>query len=796
MPLPPLLAPDQTRLRLDAAALSLDPDARAPSETRDIVGQTRALRALDYGFGLRDPRCHLFVAGPAGTGRTGIVPARARTFAAGRPTPPDWVCVHSFRDPQRPLALRLPAGQGRALAREMKALLETLQRTIPAALNGRDFRSRYQAVLEQAQDDRRVHLDRLEARARALGIGVEDNDQNVRLMALDDAGRPLSAEAYQDLPEDERRAIEERERTLRDDILEYLDHARQIQDAADDRLDRLQRKTVGRVVQPAMQRLRKKLPADDALEAWLHAAQETILDDPWALLPQEEEHPLQRLQGQDALERFEVNVLIDHAQTEGGPVVVEWHPTWGNLIGRIERRMSMGALETSHMLVRAGGLLRASGGVLICSAPDLLQYPAVYNALKRALREGLCTIEESEESASSPGSTATLRPIPIPIDVRVVLIGTHEDWAVLQELDEDFAKLFKVRADFGETLPLTPDAARQCGLLLVERARDRDLLPLTPDGLAALLEESSRIAGRRDALSLRFSELTDFLQEVDHWARIEGRAALDRDAVLAADRERRERDGLFREEVLRQFERGTLLVQLEGSRIGQVNGLAVLAAGTFDIGMPSRITARSFSGSQGLVNIERETNLSGQIHSKAVLILQGYLGALYAQQRPLALSASITFEQNYSQIEGDSASIAEAIALLSSVAEVGVRQDIAVTGSMSQHGEVQSVGGISEKIEGFFDVCALRGLTGTQGVVLPATNVGELHLPLRIVDAIEAGRFHLWTVRHLDEALHLLTGIDPGERRRDGTFPARSLHGRIQRRLTRWAERDTDREDP
>lgn len=791
---PQRLAHHEVRLTVDAQSLGFQTTQDLPDLVA-VLGQTRALSALDFAFGVRDSRFHLFVAGPPGTGRSSIAPARAREFAAQRPTPNDWCYVHNFDEPDEPRALPLPPGQGRAFVREMRTLIENLEKNIPNALSSRDYRSHYQTVLEQAHDERRVFLEVLEAKARLIGIGVEDNEQSVHLVPLLEDGKPMSPEQYGDLPEEERRTIEERERTLRDDILEYLDHAKTIQDAAEEKLDKLDRKTISRVLSPAMSRLRKRLNPTPEVEAYLRMVSDSILDSPSWFMPPEQETPFERPRSATEADRYVVNLLLDHSAGDGGPVVEEWHPTHANLIGRIERRMSFGAMETSHTLIRAGALLRASGGVLILSARDLITFPFTYTALKRALRDGVCTIEDPDDG-SSTSSSISLRPQPIPFETRVVLIGSLEDYVALKTLDEEFGKLFKVRADFGDVMPRTAESMLQYAQFVATRARSGNLLPFSADGVAAIIEESVREAGRRDELSLRFAELTDYLIEVDHWARLAGKSLITRAEVLDADLRRRERDGMFGEQILQQFQRGTIFVETTGSRIGQVNGLAVLGVGTFDHGLPCRITAKTFAGSQGVVNIERETELSGQIHSKAVLILSGYLGAMYAQDRALALSASITFEQNYSLIEGDSASVAEATALLSSLSDLPLRQDIAVTGSLSQHGEVQPIGGVNEKVEGWFEVCQLGGLTGTQGAIVPASNVPEMQLRPHVAKAIAEGRFHVWAAKSLDEVLHLLTGLTPGKRRRDGTFPERSVHGRVANRVRLMAEKEKGSETP
>jgi lon-related putative ATP-dependent protease len=787
------LPADVVRQTITPAEHGLRPTDELSSHQQP-VGQQRALEALQFGLSAGPAHSHIFVAGPPGTGRSSIVMDQARRAMDGREKPDDWIIVNDFENPDIPLTFRLPAGQGALFQREIRALIETLHRTVPGALNSRDYRSRYQTILENAQDARRVHLDKLEAKAREIGIGVEDTDQALQLVPLLEDGKPMSPEQYSELTETDRKEIEERERSLRDDILVYVDKARVIQDKADNELDRLDRRTLTRAINPSLTKIRRKMRLTDAIKQFLKDLAEAIIEDPSYFLPQEIDNPLMpppapRTSGDR--ERFDVNLLVDNAALEEPPVIAEWHPTYANVIGRVERRMSFGAMETNHMLLRAGALIRASGGVLIMSANDLLSMPFVYQALKRALRDGQVSIEDPDEGSGIGGpSTITVRPAPIPIRVQVILIGSLEDWSVLTSLDEDFAKLFRIRADFGDTMPLDQSNIDSLCAYICDRVAAKSMLPVTADGIASLLEEAIRLAGRRDELTLQLAGLTDFLAEADIWARRRNRTRIDREDIDYADAQRRRRDGMFQEQILLQYQRGTILLDTSGERVGQVNGLAVISSGQFDYGLPVRITAKTFAGSEGVVNIERETELSGQIHSKAVLILSGYLGATYAQKRALSLSASITFEQNYNLIEGDSASVAEAVVLLSSLSGLPVRQDVAITGSMNQHGEVQPVGGINEKIEGFFHVCQARGLTGTQGVLIPSANIDELHVQPDVARAVAAGKFHIYAVSLLDHAVELLTGVPMGGTNKNGSFTAGSVHSRVAARIRQFADRD------
>jgi len=781
------LDPALARLRFDASRLAFSDTSRLP-DPDTVVGQDLAVEAIDFALSVATGDFHVFAAGPAGTGRATLVRAMAARAARRRAVPPDVCCIYNFTDPERPLTLTLPAGSARVFAAEVSRLVDFVRRAVPAALSSKEYRARHQAIVESSVDARREHFDKLEERAEAVGIRVEDSATNLQLLPLMPDGSEMSEEQYDGLTEDERRGIEERERSIRDDILEYLDLVKRLQDATDDELDELDRLTITRIIEPKLDLIRESLRFPE-VHAWLDDVLEDIIDTAESLLPSEEpENPIlsDALRGpREPAERYEVNVLVDNTNATGAPVVLELNPTYANLFGKVERRMSFGALETNHTLVRAGSFLRANGGILIADAAELVSHPFAYPALKRSLREAATSIEDPDDPASSL-SVVTLRPSPVPVRVQVVLLGTLDDYVVLRELDPEFSKLFKVRADFEDAVLLTDDSANGFARFVASVCRERQLRHFTPSGVAALIERGARMAGRQDEMSLRLDTFQSMIIEADHWARAEGNGSklVDRRHVEHADAQARRRSSLFQRRMLQAFSRKSLLISVHGEYVGQVNGLAVLGVGDILFGMPARITAKTFVGEAGVVNIERETELSGQIHSKATLILNGYLGSMYARDRPLSLSASLTFEQNYSAVEGDSASIAELVALLSSLSGLPVRQDLAITGSMSQHGEAQPIGGVNEKIEGFFRVCAEAGLTGTQGVLIPVQNVPDLNLDADVVAAMEAGRFAVYAVSQVGEALRLMLGRDAGVADSRGRWTPGSVHGLVAKRLS------------
>ncbi len=769
------LRSDEVRLRFDPAAFEFADTAQLPEPNR-LFGQELAVDAIEFAFGVDSGDFHLFAAGPSGTGRTTVVKSMAAQAARKRPVPPDLCCVYNFREPSNPRIIRLPAGSGRVFAAELSRFAEIVRKAVPTELSSRDFRARHQSIIEDHIDARRVHFEKLEASAKLVGIHVEDTPNNVHLLPLTEAGQAMTEEEYDALEDAEHKAIEERERSLRDDILEYLDATQRLQDDAERNIDELERSWISRVLESRLNHIRETLRFNDVHD-WLDDLLEDVLDTLDSFLPETEEDGglAQALRGPRApVERYDVNVIVDNEDLEGAPVVLELNPTYATLIGKVERRVSFGAMETNHTLVRAGALHRANGGILIVDAAELVSHPHAYPALKRALREGVLTIQDPEDPSGV--STASLTPESVPIKLQVVLIGSLDDYIVLRDLDPEFAKLVKVRADFEDATDLTDDSAMGIARFIGSVCRERNLLHFSAGGVAALIETGARLAGRTDEVTLRLDAVRTLIVEADYWARKDNAPRVERVHVEKTDVKKRERSSLFLRRTLKAFQRKSLLISVDGRRVGQVNGLAVLGVGDILFGMPARITCKTFVGDKGVVNIERESELSGQIHSKAVLILNGFIGWKYAQNQRLSLGASITFEQNYSLIEGDSASIAELAALASSLSGIHVRQDMAVTGSMSQHGEVQPIGGVNEKVEGYYRVCSLDGLTGEQGVVIPMQNVADLNLAQDVAEAIADGRFHVWAVSTVDEALALLLDATPD-----------TIHAQVSARLAEMA---------
>ncbi len=762
----------------------------------DILGQERAVKAILFGIGIRREGYNLFALGPSGTGKRTTIGQFLDRKAAAEPTPADWCYVNNFDQPHKPHALRLPPGQGVVLRKDMEQLVEELRTAIPAAFESDDYRTRRQEAEEEFKERQEKAFTELQEQAREKNVALIRTPVGLAFAPLKD-GEVISPDDFQKLPEETRKQFEQDINELQERLQSIIFQVRQWEREARKKVKELDRQVAMFAVGHQIDELREKYASLPEVVEYLDAVQKDVIENVDEFRKPEEQPqvmglPMPRpLKGPPLLRRYQVNVLVDHSETEGAPVVYEDHPTYNNLIGRIEHIAQMGALLTDFNLIKPGALHRANGGYLILDARQLLLQPYAWDALKRALRSREIRLE-SLAQALSLVSTVSLEPESIPLDVKVVLIGERLLYYLLHLYDPDFSELFKVEADFNERMARTPENNLLYARMIGTLARNEGLLPFDRQAVARVIERSARLADDSEKLSAHLLSVVDLLREADYWATTGGHKTVTADDVQQAIEAQIHRADRVRGLVQEEIRRGTIMIDTSGERVGQINGLSVIALGNFAFGQPNRITARVRLGKGEVVNIEREVELSGPIHSKGVLILAHFLTARYAPDYPLSLSASLAFEQSYGGVEGDSASVAELCALLSALADVPLKQSLAVTGSVNQHGEVQPIGGVNEKIEGFFDVCRDRGLTGEQGVIIPAANVVHLMLRQDVVAAAEAGQFHIYPVRTVDEAVELLTGMPAGERDEEGNFPEGTLNYLVEARLIEMAERQRD----
>jgi len=749
-----------------------------------IIGQERAVRAMEFGLKIQKPGYNIFITGLTGTGKMSYARAVVTEVAAKLPTPDDWCYVYNFRDPSQPRVLCLPCGKGYGLSQDLEELIEELQVEIPRAFGSDDYEKQKNDIIREFQDRSSQLVEELTPRAAAQGFSIRRTSTGFVTVPVVD-GKPLSTEEYEALPPEQKEEIDRKSAAVQFDIRETVRRVQQAEKEAREKIKKLDAQVGLFCAGHRIDALKEKYQDYPQVLEYLDDLKHDILANLDLFRAEDEEQaapPWARHHRTSALQKYKVNLFIDRRSCCGAPVVVETNPTYYNLGGRIEHENEGGFLSTNFTMIRPGAIHRANGGFLILQARDVLVNPFSWEALKRVLKTGQLTVENmGEQYGLIP--LASLKPQPIPVNLKVILIGNPLLYHLLYQYDEDFRKLFKIRVDFDTEMERNPENEAKLAQFISFHCRQQSLRHFDRGAVAKVVEYSSRLAEDQDKLSTRFNDLVEILYEADAWAALDGAAYVEARHVQKAIEEKHYRSNRLEEKIREMFARGEILVDTDGWAVGQVNGLSIVDLGDYVFGRPARITAATGLGQRGVVNIERETKMSGSIHSKGVLILSGYLAAKYAQDVPLNLSASLCFEQTYTGVEGDSASSAELYALLSSLAEVPLNQGIAVTGSINQKGEIQPVGGVTAKIEGFFRVCRLKGLTGRQGVIIPHQNVHNLMLAEEVVEACRQGLFHIYPVRTVDEGLTILTGLPAGERQPDGSYPPGTIHYRVLEKL-------------
>ena len=754
-----------------------------------VFGQDRAVESLRFGIAIRREGYNIFALGPQGTGKQTVIERCLGERAAQQTTPSDWCYVNNFSDLRRPLAVALPPGSGVRFRDDIDELIEDLTNAIPAALESEEHRARLVELEHEEDAQQDLAFQALSDKAETLQVQMLRTPGGFVLAPAPD-GKVLEPPEFDKLSRDERKRIEATIEGLQKELQAIVEQLPWRQKLFRDRVKTLRRDVLQYAIGHLLSQIKDKYKDVVPVLTYLQAMEKDILErvnefqqvEESPEIPQEAKPTLAL-----TLSEYQVNLLIDNSETRGAPIVYEDHPSYHNLIGRVEQESEMGALTTDFSLVKAGALHRANGGYLILDARQLLTQPFAWEGLKRSLYARSVRMESLGDMTSLI-STVSLEPEPIPLDVKVVLLGDRLVYYLLYEEDADFAELFKVCADFDDDLDRTPENCQLYARFIASVARQEKLLPLTRHAVARVLEHAVRMSDDTQRFSMHVRSLTDVLREADFTAQADHRSVIDADDVeLAVDRQRHRSDRL-RERIHNDIRRGTILIETAGARIAQVNGLSVLQMADARFGQPSRITATVRLGRGEVINIEREVELSGPSHSKGVMILTAFLGHRFAQEQPLSLTASLVFEQSYGIVDGDSASIAETCALLSALSGVPIRQGVAVTGSMDQHGQSQPIGGVNEKIEGFFQVCADRGLTGDQGVLIPESNRDCLMLRQDVVQAVESERFFVQTYSNIDEAMEILTGISAGEVDKQGAYPPNSINGFVASRLKRLTD--------
>jgi lon-related putative ATP-dependent protease len=754
-----------------------------------IIGQERAVRALRFGLDIKERGFNIYVSGQPGTGRATAVKDFLEELAKTKPVPNDWCYVNNFQNSYEPKAIKMPPSKGKIFQKDISELISEVRRELPKAFESEDYTTKREATIRTIEEEREKLFAELNKRAQEEGFVLQSSPIGLLTIPVV-KGQPLSEKEFLSLSPDKREAIQKRRDKVTSDLRNAMRQLKGLERKIREELKKLNREVALYAVGYLVNDLKEKY--GDFLEVltYLGEVKGDILENldqfigepkapPQLPFPWMEEIPFRK---------YKVNVIVDNSSLKGAPVVVELNPTYQNLFGRIEKEARFGVLTTDFTMIHGGSMHRANGGYLVLPAEEVLRNMFSYDGLKRALTNQQIAIEEAGERLGFI-TTKGLKPTPVPLDVKVVLIGNPILYQTLYMLDMEFKELFKVKADFDTTMDRTEENIRKYASFVCTFCEKEKLRHLDASAVAKIVAYGSRLADDQTKLSTRFADIADIIREANFYAAQENSEYVTADHIRKAIEEKTYRSNLIQEKIREMIERGVLLIDTEGEALGQVNGLSVMSLGDFMFGRPSRVTASIGIGREGVVDIEREAKLGGPIHTKGVMILSGYLSEKYAQDKPLSLSARLVFEQSYSGVEGDSASSTELYAMLSALSGLPVKQNIAVTGSVNQKGEVQAIGGVNEKIEGFFEVCKAKGLTGQQGVIVPESNAQNLMLKEEVVETVKAGKFHIYSVKNIDEGIEILTGVKAGERQPDSMFEEGTVNCGVDKRLREMAER-------
>lgn len=753
-----------------------------------IIGQDRAVRSLAFGLDVDIKGYNVYLAGALGTGKTTLASEMVVKKAQKEPVPNDWCYVYNFKNPEAPQAVALPAGQGKKFKKAVTVNIENVIEQMIKILESKEFEQQKNLVLNQFMEETNNRYLQLEEEARSYGFTISRSQSGITSVPVKN-GEPLSQEDYMNMPEEERQELMSRSTVMQEKLAEALRNYREREKTIKEKIAALEKDTLRAAISPYFKEMIRQFEKYGEIAEYINDLQQDLLANSELLVKPEESgiNALFRMDKKAHLRKYQVNLVVDNSDLQHAPVIFETNPTFVNLFGQILYENEFGILATDFSKIKAGALHKANGGYLVLQVWDLIKNFYIWDGLKRVLKNREITIE-SIGRMMGLSSTESLQPEPIPAKIKVILIGEPIYYYLIYAQDEEFQKLFKIRADFDTQMPRNRKYVNEYAQFIGSVCRQKKLRHFDAGAVAAVVDYSSRMAEDREKLSSSFNKLVEIIYEADAWAKTAGNSVVTAQNIKRAIQEKKYRSSMEEERVHEYMVKNHLMIDVDFWKIGQINGLAVFKMGDYNFGRPVRITAKTFAGEKGLVNIEREIMMSGTIHSKGILTLNGYLGAQYAQDKPLAISASLTFEQSYSGIDGDSASSAELYALLSSLAEVPIYQGIAVTGSVNQNGEIQPVGGVNHKIEGFFKTCQALGLNGKQGVIIPVQNVSQLMLDDEVVQAIILKQFNLWAVSHIDEGLQILTGKEAGIKDENGKFAPGSIHYLADSKLRKWNE--------
>lgn len=759
----------------------------------DIIGQERAAKALQFGLKIKTRGYNIFMCGATGTGKTSYAHNYVKKIAQKAKTPDDWCYVYNFSNPNQPTALNLPAGLGKIFQNDMEDFIKVLQLEISRAFDSEDYEREKTSIAKEYQGKRNDLLEKLNNDAEKQGFKVKTTNAGIYFLPVVE-GKTISEEEYGELDEKLKHEINEKSNIVQLETIDIIRKIKAIEKEAEEKVAEWENKIALFAVGMHINDLKEKYQDYKKVTDFLESVQEDILknlddfrEEDYSDEQQQLLIPWIRSSEGSPTDKYRVNLLVDNSKLKGAPVIVDFNPTYFNLLGKLEYENEFGTMTTDYTMIKGGLFHQANGGYLILQAKDVLSNVQSWEALKRVLRTRQIAIENMKEQMGLV-AVSTLKPEPIPIDIKVILVGSEYLYQALYEFDEDFKKLFKIKADFDAEMERTKENTKKLAKFISSFCRRENSLHFDRTGVAKVVEYSSRLVEDQTKLSTRFNDIVEILSESAAWAEIEGSSLVSAEHVKKAIAEKIFRCNKYDKKILKSLEDGTIILDTDSEVVGQINGLTILDMGDYSFGKPSRITANTFMGESGIVNIEREVEMSGTSHSKGVFILSGYIGQKFAQEIPLTLTASLCFEQLYGGVDGDSASSAELYAVLSSLADLPIKQYIAVTGSVNQKGEIQPIGGATEKIEGFFELCKLRGLDGKHGVIIPYQNIKNLVLNDEVVEAVKEGKFTIYAVKTIDEGIEILTGMKAGEKKKDGTYLVGTINYLVYEKLKKYAQ--------
>ncbi len=783
MPVPTALSASELRRVCDPAIFKFDSTADI-SPLDEVIGQERAVRSIALGLEMNQPGYNIFITGLEGSGKRTLAQDIVSLHAREQSSPNDWCMVNNFDDEFRPKAICVPTGRATVFAKSMERHIRMLRIQLPKEFESEAFKEKVTQLQQKFHDQEKAIMDRLDQFGQDRKIHIAKTTEGLQPVPIVD-NKPMSSEQFQQLTKEQQETVNATLRKVGAELEEGIAEIVKVKQSHQKSMEQLSQQTALAVVKTRMKSIRKEYSECEQIIDYLDAVQQHIIDELEVFIdpnnhqqtPKESPFPLPP----SSFDPYKINVLVDHKNINGAPAVFEPNPSFQNLFGYIDKKTFMGATTTNFSMVQAGSLLQANGGYLIIEAESILMEAHTWEALKRSLQNKQLYIQDIPRGLGT--MTGSLRPEPIPLEVKVILVGNYQTFEMLQNHDPKFNKTFKVRADFDYVTELSENAAKQYAQFIARVCKENNLRHFTPDAVAVIVEFGTKAADNQSKLSLRFGPIVGLIQEANYWAKQEEAELVTEAHIVKAMNEYRFRYNLYEEKIHDNYADDTILIDIDGSVVGQVNALAVYQMGEISFGRPSRITAETFMGKHGIVNIEREAKMSGRTHDKGVMILSGYLGRTFAQKYPLSLSISVTFEQSYSGIDGDSASSTELYAILSSLSGIPIRQGIAVTGSVNQKGQIQAIGGVNQKIEGFYEVCKTKGFTGQQGVMIPKANVKNLMLKREVVQAVEKDQFHIYPVETIEQGVEILTHVTTGTPDVHGNFPTDTVFGKVQEKL-------------